>query len=221
MDRSTVQRFVLTAAPTFTAILLWCGTAAAQVQPNLLPGPPGIGVEEGLNSAGNLEAILVYQNGQQIQFLPVCTNAPVPRNPPLGVINTADFNFDGYPDIALEVAFDKDNTSFCIWLFNPNSKRFVLSPQLSQLTNPRPEPGSRSVISYTNQGCQGACHDKQTYVWSKGQLVLMKDEKVTRMINVDFDGPGCLYVLTLQERKKGRMIVKSRSTVNSLGVPCW
>jgi hypothetical protein len=199
--------------------------ALGQVQPNPVPGLSGIGIEEGLDPVGgNLESIMVFKGNVQIQSLPVCTGNPVPRQPPLGTLNMADFNFDGSPDLLLQVSSKGDNDTYCVWLWNPKSQKYVASPALSQLTNPRPHPSNKTITSFTNISCppfQG-CHDTKTYVWSKGQLKLVKDESQTLAQNVAVTGPGCDYILSVQELKNGKMVLVSSDVVNNLGAKvCW
>lgn len=188
-----------------------------------MPGLQGIGLEENLDTAGNLQGILVFKGNQQIQSLPVCGGTPVPRQPPLGTLNLTDLNFDGLPDLLLQVSTKNGNDSYCVWLWDPKSQRYVASPELSQLTNPRPHPSNRTITSFTNLDCgSGGCHDQKTYVWSKGQLKLVKDESQTLAENVAVSGPGCNYVLTVQEQKKGKMVVVSTDRVNDMGAKiCW
>jgi hypothetical protein len=205
-------------------LLLLCAAstvALAQVQPSPVAGLNGIGVEEGLDPAGNVETVMVFAGSQQIQSLPVCNGTPVPRQSQVGTLNMADFNFDGLPDLLLQVSAKGDNDTFCVWLWNPKAKQFVASPALSQLTNPRPHPSNRTVTSFTNLDC-GGCHDQKTYVWSKGQLKLVKDELMTLDQTVAVTGPGCDFVLSVHELKKGKMVLASSDRVNSFGAKvCW
>lgn len=199
--------------------------ALAQVQPNPVPGLQGIGLEEGLDTAGgNLVSIIVFKGNQQIQFLPVCTANPVPRQPPVGSLNMTDLNFDGFPDLLLQLSATGDNETYCVWLWSPKSQRYVASPALSQLTNTRPHPSNKTITSFTNISCppfQG-CHDTKTYVWSKGQLKLVRDESQTLAENVAVSGPGCDYILSVQEENKGKMVLVSSDRVNSFGARvCW
>jgi hypothetical protein len=205
------------------------GTAAPRlpaggqvVQGNPITGLPGFSVDLGLSSAtGMIAAVLIYQGGKQIQELPICTS-PVAQGGRVGTFDIADLNFDGYPDLMLQVTAKQSNYTYCVWLFDPQAKRFAASPQLSQLTNPRPDSQARTVISYENQNCFGACYDKKTYVWSKGQLQLIREIAVTEnMSNIPGAVEACGYVLTRQERKHGRMVVVSTSRVNNFGEICW
>jgi len=109
-------------------------------------------------------------------------------------------------------------------LWNPRSQSYVASPALSQLTNPRPHPSNRTITSFTNLDCppSGGCHDQKTYVWSKGQLKLVKDESQTLAPNIAVSGPGCDYLLSVQELKNGKMVVVSSDVVNNVGAKvCW
>jgi hypothetical protein len=204
------------------ALLLQLALAAstvafAQVQPNPVPGLPGIGLEEGINAAGDLETITVFKDGKQIQTLPVCTEHAVSRKSPLGSINVADMNFDNYPDLLLEVSNKDDNATFCVWLWEPASQQFVASPELSKITNPQPHPDDQTITSLTNMDCQGACHDQKTYKWSTGELKLVKEVSQTLVEGADVNGPGCVYVLSVMEEKNGKMTLVSSDRVNSFG----
>jgi hypothetical protein len=193
----------------------------AQVQPTPIPGLPGIGVSFGLNTTGDIQSVLVYQNGQQVQSLPVCTS-PLPQKPPIGTLNMADLNFDGFNDLLLQVTSKDDNFKYCVWLYNPKTHRLDPSPQLSELTNPRPDPKTRTITTFTNQNCQGACHEQKTYAWTDGQLHLTKIETQSLDQNLSVNVPGCGYILTVQEEKNGKMEVVSKDRVNSQGAKvCW
>jgi hypothetical protein len=191
------------------------------VEGSPITGLPGFGVDLGLSpTSGLILAVLVYQGGKQIQELPVCTDGPVARGERVGTFDVADFNFDGYPDLMLQVTSKKSNYTYCVWLFDPHAQRFVASQDLSQLTNPRPDSQTRTVTSYENLGCFGTCYDKKTYVWSNGHLKLIREMTLTQDMNVSIDVGGCGYVLTRQESKHGRMVVAGSSRVNNLGVEC-
>ena len=208
-------------------LLVIAGSAWAhsQVQPNPVPGLPGIGLEDGLEATnGNLASIMVFKGSQQIQSLPVCTGTPLNRQAPIGSLNITDLNFDSFPDLLLQVSTKDDNATYCVWLWQPKAQQYVASPALSQLSNLRPHPSKRTITSYTNIPCPpfGGCHDTKTYVWSKGQLKLVKDESQTLSQNAAVSGPGCDYILTVQELKNGKMVVASTDVVNSNGAKvCW
>jgi len=203
-------------------ILARPSTALAQqaVTGDPIPGVPGYGVDLGLDPAtGNIVELLVYRGQKQVQALKVCTADPVPRQSPIGTMDTADFNFDGHGDLLLETAFKDGNASYCIWLFNPKAKRFVFSQQLSQLTNPRPDPKTRTVASYSKLECE-PCYQKQIFRWSKGQLVPVGEESVKPAdLGLQLGG-GCGWLRTVRQEKNGQMVFVSRDQVNSLGQVC-
>ena len=203
--------------PAFLMLVFLASLSVAAQVANPVPGLPGIGVAYGLDNSAQIQSILVYQNGQQVQSLPVCTTEHVPNTPPLGSLNMADLNFDGYYDLLLQTSKKDDNLNFCVFLYNPKTHRFDASPALSALVNPRPEPKDHTVTSFENQGCQGGCHQKKIYKWIKGNLQLVRVETQSLMQMAAVNGPGCLYILTVQELRKGKMVQVSSDRVDSSG----
>jgi len=208
-----------------TALLAADASAAPPAAPPTvtgypIPGLAGYGVELGLDPTnGKILELLVYHGAKQLQTLKVCTPEPVAHESPVGTLDTADFNFDGYGDLLLETAFKQGNTSYCIWLFDPKTKRFVASPQLSQLTNPRPDPKTKTVTSYSKGECP-PCYRQETYRWSKGQLVPVREESVAPAdLGLQLPG-GCGWLRTVREEKNGKMEFVSRSPVDGLGQTC-
>jgi hypothetical protein len=194
--------------------------ALAKVTGDPIPGITGYGVELGLSpTSGKILELLVYHGQKHVQALKVCTPEQVPRESPVGTIYTTDYNFDGYGDLALETASKQGNASYCIWLFNPKTKRFEFSQQLSQLTNPSPDAKTRTVVSYSKGECE-PCYHRETYRWSKGQLVPVREESVAPAdLGLQLPG-GCGWLRTVREEKNGKMVFVSRSQVNSLGQDC-
>jgi hypothetical protein len=199
------------------------GSGVAQqresVRGTSLPGMPEIGIELGLNTRGNIESLLVYHFQQQVQTLNLCTDEPVKREKQVGTLASADFNFDGFSDLALQVTEEKkNNNTFCVWLYDPSSQRFAASPQLSQLTNPVPDPKSRTVVSTKYPPCP-YCYERQFFKWSGDQLELVREESLT-MDSLAIGVGGCDYVHTVKEAKDGQMRQVSRDRTNALGAPC-
>ena len=194
--------------------------ASSGVRGDPIPGDPGFGVELGEDpGTGKIIKLLVYRGQKQVQSLPVCAYDAVPREGPVGSIASADFNFDGHGDLALETAFKDGNASYCIWLFDPEKQRFVESKQLSKLTNPSPDAKTRTVVSYTKGECE-PCYHRETYRWSKGQLVPVREESITPAeMGLQLPG-GCGWLHTVSEEKNGKMQFVSRSQVNALGQAC-
>ncbi len=192
---------------------------SAGVRGTPMPGLPNIGVELGLNTRGNVESLLVYQGQQQVQTLNVCTEEPVIRQKQVGTLASADYNFDGFSDLALQVTAEKyNNNTFCVWIFDPRSQRFTASSQLSQLVNPVPDAKTHTVVSTKYPFCP-YCYDKQVFKWSGEQLELVKHESLL-MDPLAIGTGGCSYVHTVEEPKDGRMRQVNRERTNALGAPC-
>ncbi len=191
------------------------------VSGNPIPGVAGYGVNLGLDSAGNVAALLVYRGTQVSQELVTCTPQPVPRDGNVGSMASADLNFDGFGDLLLQVSSKDKNATYCVWIFNPKTKKYVASPELSKLVNPSADPKTKTVNSYVSTGCFGSCYDKQIYKWVQGVLTLVRDESVTQNINAPAgSGAGCAYVKSVKEMKKGKLTEVSRDTVNAMGMIC-
>lgn len=183
-----------------------------------IPGMANFSAALGLNPAGNIQGLLVYQDNKLVQTLNVCTEEPVPRESNVGSIDTADYNFDGYPDLALKVSALNKNEKFCIWLFDPKTRRYVPSPELSQMTNLRPDPKDQTVYSYTNEACM-RCYEKRVYRWSNGQLAPVRVESQTEDPLMP-PNSSCRWVRTVQEAKGERLVETERKRINDNGVPC-
>jgi hypothetical protein len=190
--------------------------AAARGYP--MPGLPNIGIELGLNTAGSVESVLVYEGQNRVQTLNVCTEEPVKREKQVGSLATADYNFDGYSDLALQVKADKNNNMFCVWLFDPQERRFSASSELDELVNPIPDPKTQTVVSTKYPAC-AYCYEKQIFRWSGGQLELVKSESLI-MDALAVGMGGCSYVHTVKELRGGEMKQIDRARTNALGAPC-
>ncbi len=173
-----------------------------------------------LDSAGGIQQIKVLRNGRQLQLLDSCTGQSVPHQNGLGELAREDFNFDGYPDLVMRATTDREeNSTYCIWLFDPAAQQFALSEGLSALPNPTPEPSSKTIVSRKNEDCAGGCYDEGTYSWKNGELVLVREDWQREDPTV---GPTreCRFVRGGEKRKDGRMVPIGRMWVDIGGVMC-
>jgi hypothetical protein len=207
----------LIAAPTL---------AAAQTEPSPATGgqsvpPPQFHFGFALDDAGKIRQVLVYRDDQQVQALDRCTGEDVPRENGVGELSRADYNFDGYLDITLRVSFDPqmENSSYCIWLFDPQTQRFVLSPQLSHMTNPQPDPETKLVLARKNADCMGHCYVQEAYSWSLGQLKLVREDSEDEDLVVS-PISQCRWVHTVKVEKNGQLKEIDRQRVDAGGVMC-
>lgn len=132
-----------------------------------------------LDESGWITAVSVYQNGgrKPTQRLDICAK-------PLDqitegwedyelsyLISHADFNFDGFEDLELLVAYvpHLDKKIYCIYLWDQKSKTFVFSKQLSDVSsNLEPHPESKTLTSH--EYWFGGPWQESTYRWQGNKL---------------------------------------------------
>ncbi len=208
-------------AAVFCCCAFACFGQVTAVSGDPIPGVAGYGVNLGLDTAGNVAALLVYKGTNVSQELVSCTSQAVPRDGNVGTMASADLNFDGFGDLLLQVSSKDKNATYCVWLFDPRTQKYVASPELSQLVNLAADPKTQTVTSNVGTGCFGSCYHNQTYKWEHGTLTLVRDESITGNITAPSSASqGCAYVKSVKVMKKGKLTEVSRDTVNSMGVIC-
>ena len=202
------------AAGRFLATLLVPVLWAEQMQPPMT-------FDYALDSQGRIRQVLVFRNNQQIQALNSCTGQAVPHGNGLGELAREDFNFDGFPDLMLQVAFDPrfENSSYCIWLYDSKTETFVSSEELSHLTNPTPDPDSKTIVARRSIPCAGQCYEHDTYKWTSGHLERVLEESLTEDPLVSPEST-CRYVWAVQKEKNGKTVEINRERVDPIGVLC-
>jgi uncharacterized protein len=120
---------------------------------------------------------------------------------PLGQV---DFNFDGYKDLTLRHFEGANNYGDFIWIFDSERRRFVYSPELSDLPNLQLDPEHRVITSYYHFSAgEGAVSQ---YKWLQGKAVLVRED--TRYMRKE--GANCLEQVT-RELVRGRLVETERS----------
>ena len=114
---------------------------------------------------------------------------------------------------------ETENSSYCIWLYDANTQRFGLSKELSELTNPRPDVDTHTIIAQQKERCAGSCYDRQLYTWESGHLEMVREEGLTEDPIVPPES-SCRYVLAIKEVKNGKLVETSRQRVDTGGVMC-
>jgi hypothetical protein len=187
---------------------------ARQIQPSMT-------FEYALDSQGRIRQVLVYQNNQRVQALNSCTGQDIPHGNGLGELAREDFNFDGYLDLMIQVAFDprSENSSYCIWLYDSKTQTFAVSEELSHLTNPTPDPDSKTIVARRNILCAGRCYEQDTYKWTSGHLERVREESVTEDPLVSPES-ACRYVWAVKKEKNGKLVEIKRERVDPGGVRC-
>lgn len=193
-------------------------SAAAQSTPASVPE---LHFDYAIDAGGAIRQVLVNRGNGQVQALDSCTGQDVPRANGLGELSREDFNFDGYPDLMMRVAFDPqtNNSSYCIWLYDPKTQTFVLSDELSQLTNPWPDPNNKTVLARKNVLCSEQCYVQETYAWSNGHLEPVREESLTED-SVVTPMSDCRWVWEVKKEKNGKLVDIDRERVDSGGVMC-
>jgi len=171
--------------------------------------------------AGKIRQVLVDRDDKQVQSLEICTSQAIPRENGLGELTQQDFNFDGYPDLMMRVAFDPrtNNSSYCIWLYDPATQKFVLSEELSHLTNPVPDPDSKTVFARKNIICSERCYVEDVYAWTNGHLEPIWEQSLTED-PVAPPGSDCRWVWAAKKEKNGKLMDVDRQRVDIGGVMC-
>lgn len=222
MTRATI--FGLASVPLATFSL----AAQGQANPMKKPPPPFAPLSAtefhfsyATDSQGAIRQVLVDRDGTRVQALESCTGEAVPRANGLGELTQEDFNFDGYPDLMMRVTFDPrtNNSSYCIWLYDPNTQKFVFSSELSHLTNPVPDPDSKTVFARKNIICSERCYVEDMYAWSNGHLQPVREESLTEDPAV-LPGRDCRWVWEVKKVKNGKLVDVDRDRVDIGGVMC-
>jgi hypothetical protein len=144
---------------------------------------------------------------------------PVDRYPDLQLLQTADFNFDGYLDLMM-VGYANmphlGNTFYCIWLWDPQGKRFNELSGMGEISDPTPDTTTKTIRSHRDY--LGGPEVDQTYILENNAPVLIENRQ--RFYSSPVEGCG---EYTVEVRKNGQM-VKVRDEIVEPGVdeiiPC-
>lgn len=98
-----------------------------------------------------------------------------------------DFNFDGYPDLAVFAAAGNVQVFYSVYLFDPSQQKFIFNKKLSSLPCVEADPGKKMVLSSCNHS--SACENwSETYRWSGNALTLVSREGTKCSSK-----PGCYF----------------------------
>jgi len=87
------------------------------------------------------------------------------------------------------------------------------------LTNPTPDPVSKTIVARRNILCAGRCYEQDTYRWTSGHLEPVREEWLTEDPLVSPES-ACRYVWAVKKEKKGKMVEINRERVDPGGVLC-
>jgi hypothetical protein len=159
------------------------------------------------------EHYLIYENnektGTPLQVIPF-TDAHVFDSEgffekyPKDCFMIADYNFDGYRDLAILSVKGNSNWAHDVYLFDVRSKRFRLYEPLT-IHGLTPDSIKKVLTFYSNFGMGGQSYVSGEYVWQNGAL---------KMINRDYqdviDTDHEVYERTIEVMKNGRLVLVSR-----------
>lgn len=123
----------------------------------------------------------------------------------LPIVRFADLNFDGSQDIMLlDWAGATGNKGYVVWLFDPGSRRFVFSHELTGPSNVEPHPEDRTLTTFATGGAAGTICDGERYRWVDNRPVLV------RQVSQDWDDKTKAYVRVIREPEQGRLVIVRR-----------
>jgi hypothetical protein len=116
-----------------------------------------------------------------------------------------DMNFDGYKDIKLMSFWGATgNTGYTYWLFDSSKNLFVENKDLSSLSNPKPDVGTKTIATHSVGGMAGCIYNNGTYKFDEsGKLILIHDEKQ------DWIEASKSFLKTISELKNSKMVVST------------
>jgi hypothetical protein len=172
------------------------------------------------------KSVSVFRSGEATPFQTMQNCAyssaeefPLDRYPNLQLLQTADFNFDGYLDLMM-VGYANmphlGNTFYCVWLWDPKEEKFKQLYGMDELADPTPDPTTKAIHSHRDY--LGGPEVDETYTIEKDAVVLLENRK--RFYSSPVEGCG---EYTVEVRKNGQL-VKIRDEIVEPGVdeitPC-
>lgn len=85
-----------------------------------------------------------------------------------------DYNFDGVADYRIFRESNGKQHFYDIFLFNPKTKKYLKSVELSRLYNPSPDPETKEIHCRWPGGHSGAIFSDEVYQWKGNNLVYLR-----------------------------------------------
>lgn len=161
------------------------------------------------NAQSTIRDIEVYRGDSKVlwQHLTGCDlegMGPPPSTSESGPwFYTNDYNFDGYQDIFLMTGWGATgNFSGCIWLYNPQTGRFVYSKEFSDLGGITDVDASTHTL-FTTKNSSAVASETERYAVKNNRPVLIWSEA----LSADPTPQGFQnFHCEIQERRNGRMV---------------
>jgi hypothetical protein len=143
---------------------------------------------------------------QELQTLGLFSVGEFPNGWPAPLLE--DLNFDGYLDVKLmSYLGGTGNYGFNVWIYRPESRRFVHEPTLSQLGRLKAHPETRTLTSSWVMGAGTSGHS--VLRWEKGVPVVVRDE------TLDWNKDLNCQELIITERQHGRLMIIRQGCVDA------
>jgi hypothetical protein len=223
--RWTVLVFAL-AAPVLPVVVQTTETVKTDYKFRLSAKGPDLTFRVTLDKGNVPKSVSVFHPGESTPFQTMencayssAAEFPTDRYPDLQLLQTADFNFDGYLDLMM-VGYANmphlGNTFYCVWRWVPKEERFKELSGMNEISDPTPDPATKTIRSHRDY--LGGPEVDETYTVEKDASVLLESRK--RFYSSPVEGCG---QYTVEVRKNGQM-VKVRDEVVEPGVdeiiPC-
>ncbi len=120
------------------------------------------------------------------------------------VLGLPDMNFDGYNDLSiLNNCGATGNCNYDIWLYNPQKNIFVENDDLSNVTNPTPDPTAKTISSTYNWGASG--YEQDTYKFDANEKLFLTNAYRQEAVG---DGSSCKE--TTSDLVNGKMMTTTK-----------
>ena len=124
---------------------------------------------------------------------------------PMLELSAQDANFDGFSDLMLLAAAGATgNTSYMLWLFDPETRRFVAFPRFLDLSSPSFDPVNKQINTHNKGGHAGLLYVDMSYKWNGLSIYKVAEERQDEM-----KMPGYFYNV----RYKGKGLIESEKIV--------
>ena len=94
-------------------------------------------------------------------------------------LNIADYNFDGFKDLAIVQQAGTANVVYEIFLFGPSSLKFVKHQALSELSAPEVDSVNRVIHYHNSGGMAGGWYTAGIIQWKEQRPVVVREEDQT------------------------------------------
>ena len=119
---------------------------------------------------------------------------------------TGDYNFDGHEDYREYRESNGKEHYYDFYLYNPLTKKYVYSDELSGLCNPSFDSSKKEIHCIWPGGHSGALYSEEDYKWQGKHLVLIR---VITQTDVDFQDGKSHFVRVIATIEDGKPCIQS------------